>query len=727
MDCYNYKNIKGGIMQIADRFSYNFKAKKSAFSNKKLNPDSDEQTFGSVKINKVSIDNDYSSEFFSCSQVNDSQAVSESGSESESELGSNPGSEAVPLPDDEKTVEEDDDYSSNLVFNTTADIKVPELLIDQILGQDEAVEIVRKAAFQRRHVMMIGTPGTGKSLLAKAMAELLPREELEDIMVYPNIEDNNNPKIRRVPAGKGREIVAAHKMESQKKSQTKNMIILFLVLGILVYSFYTGNLLWGIFISLLFLVFSKQFISRDETMIPKILVSNYNKQHAPYIDATAAHAGALLGDVRHDPFQSGGLETPAHDRVEAGDIHKSHRGVLFIDEINTLGIESQQSLLTALQDKEYAITGQSERSSGALVKTEPVPCDFIMVAAGNLDALEKMHPALRSRIKGYGYEVYMKDSIEDTKENRDKYVRFVAQEVMRDGHIPHFDQGAVREIIREAKRRSGRKGHLTLKLRDLGGLVRVSGDLARADGSTIVTNDHVLRAKRSSRSIEQQYADRYLERKKDYESFHRAGNLIGRVNGLAVIGGDSGIVLPIAAAVTPAISGTQGHIYATGQLKVIARESVKNVSAVIKRITGKKIEAIDIHIQFVGSYDGVEGDSASVSIATAVLSAYKGIPIRQDVAMTGSLSVRGEVLPIGGVTYKIEAAALAGMKKVIIPLSNIDDVMIEDSYKDMIEIVTVTSISEVLEHALEDSPEKDEFIKRLKEIEKGSINEKFKK
>ncbi|NLI62728.1 MAG: ATP-dependent protease LonB [Methanosarcinaceae archaeon] len=714
-------------MQIADRFSYNFKAKKSAFSNKKLNPDSDEQTFGSVKINKVSIDNDYSSEFFSCSQVNDSQAVSESGSESESELGSNPGSEAVPLPDDEKTVEEDDDYSSNLVFNTTADIKVPELLIDQILGQDEAVEIVRKAAFQRRHVMMIGTPGTGKSLLAKAMAELLPREELEDIMVYPNIEDNNNPKIRRVPAGKGREIVAAHKMESQKKSQTKNMIILFLVLGILVYSFYTGNLLWGIFISLLFLVFSKQFISRDETMIPKILVSNYNKQHAPYIDATAAHAGALLGDVRHDPFQSGGLETPAHDRVEAGDIHKSHRGVLFIDEINTLGIESQQSLLTALQDKEYAITGQSERSSGALVKTEPVPCDFIMVAAGNLDALEKMHPALRSRIKGYGYEVYMKDSIEDTKENRDKYVRFVAQEVMRDGHIPHFDQGAVREIIREAKRRSGRKGHLTLKLRDLGGLVRVSGDLARADGSTIVTNDHVLRAKRSSRSIEQQYADRYLERKKDYESFHRAGNLIGRVNGLAVIGGDSGIVLPIAAAVTPAISGTQGHIYATGQLKVIARESVKNVSAVIKRITGKKIEAIDIHIQFVGSYDGVEGDSASVSIATAVLSAYKGIPIRQDVAMTGSLSVRGEVLPIGGVTYKIEAAALAGMKKVIIPLSNIDDVMIEDSYKDMIEIVTVTSISEVLEHALEDSPEKDEFIKRLKEIEKGSINEKFKK
>lgn len=612
---------------------------------------------------------------------------------------------------------DEDDYSSNLTFTSTADIKVPDLLIDQILGQEDAVEIVKKAAFQRRHVMMIGTPGTGKSLLAKAMAELLPKEELEDILVYPNIEDNNNPRIRRVPAGKGREIVAAHKMEAQKKSQTKNMIVLFLILGILAYSFYTGNLLWGIFICLLFLMFSRQFISRDESMIPKVLVSNYNKQHAPYIDATAAHAGALLGDVRHDPFQSGGLETPAHDRVEAGDIHKSHRGVLFIDEINTLGLESQQSLLTALQEKEYAITGQSERSSGALVKTEPVPCDFIMVAAGNIDALEKMHPALRSRIKGYGYEVYMRESIPDTRDNRDKYVRFVAQEVMRDGHIPHFDSGAVREIIREAKRRSGRKGHLTLKLRDLGGLVRVSGDLARADGAPLVTNEHVLRAKRSSRSIEQQYADRYLERKKDYESFHRAGNLIGRVNGLAVIGGDSGIVLPIAAAVTPAISGTQGNIYATGQLKVIARESVKNVSAVIKKVTGKEIEAIDIHIQFVGSYDGVEGDSASVSIATAVLSAYEGIPVRQDVAMTGSLSVRGEVLPIGGVTYKIEAAALAGMTRVIIPLSNEADVMIEDSYKDMIEIITVSTIAEVMEHALVDGPEKTEFVKKLKGLQ----------
>jgi Lon-like ATP-dependent protease len=456
-------------------------------------------------------------------------------------------------------------------------------------------------------------------------------------------------------------------------------------------------------------------------MIPKMIVSNYQKEHASFMDATGTHAGALLGDVRHDPFQSGGLETPAHDRVESGDIHKAHKGVLFIDEINTLSIESQQSLLTALQEKEYPITGQSERSSGALVKTEPVPCDFIMVAAGNLDAMEKMHPALRSRIKGYGYELFMRESMEDNPENRKNLVRFVAQEVMRDGHIPPFDKSAVDEVIREAQRRAGRKGHLTLKLRDLGGLVRVAGDIAHAEDVTVVTARHVLAAKKMARSIEQQLADSYLERKKDYQLFKKKGGAIGRVNGLAVLGGDSGIVLPIIAEVTPSQSSSEGRVIATGMLKDIAKEAVQNVSAVIKNITGKNVTNHDIHIQFIGTYEGVEGDSASISIATAVISALEGIPIDQSVAMTGSLSVRGDVLPIGGVTYKIEAAAQAGIKKVIIPKSNEDDVLIEEAYKDKIEIVPVTNIIEVIEHSLV-GPEKNRIMEKLQNITNFRLN-----
>ena len=520
---------------------------------------------------------------------------------------------------------------------------------------------------------------------------------MQDILVYPNQEDNNNPIIRVVPAGRGKEIVAHHKEDAKRQASSRNTLLLVLIIGVLGISFISGQFLMGIIaVAFLFMAF-RSLIPKESAMVPKLIVSNKPDSFAPFVDATGSHAGALLGDVRHDPFQSGGLETPAHDRVEAGAIHRAHKGVLFIDEINSLEYQSQQSLLTALQEGVFPITGQSERSSGAMVRTEPVPCRFLMIAAGNLDAMQYMHPALRSRIRGYGYEVYMTETMDDTAENRGKLVRFIAQEVKNDGKIPPFDPSAVSEILREARRRSGRKGHLTVKLRDLGGLVRVAGDLAIKDGSSTTTLRHVLDAKKIARSVEDQMADEYIRRTRDYDLTIVEGTLVGHVNGLAVVGNDGGSVLPIAAEVTPAQGA--GSVVATGGLKEIAQESIKNVSALIKKFSGADIRKMDIHVQFVGTYN-VDGDSASVTMATAVISALENIPVRQDLAMTGSLSVRGDVLPIGGVTYKIEAAAKAGIKTVIIPKSNLNDVLIEDQYADKVSIIPVTRIEEVLRYAL---------------------------
>jgi Lon-like ATP-dependent protease len=645
---------------------------------------------------------------------------SRNGDASIDELGSDVGYDGVDIDDSEVS---DDDLLGGLKIDSTSEIQVPDRLVDQVIGQEHARDVIIKAAKQRRHVMMIGSPGTGKSMLAKAMTELLPKEELQDVLVYHNPDDGNAPKVRTVPAGKGEQIVEAHKEEARKRNQMRSFLMWIIIAVVLGYALLAvGNVLLGILAAgVIYLAF--RYGSRgSDAMIPNLLVNNADTKTAPFEDATGAHAGALLGDVRHDPFQSGGMETPAHDRVEAGAIHKANKGVLFIDEINTLDIRSQQHLMTAIQESQFGITGQSERSSGAMVQTEPVPTDFIMVAAGNLDAMENMHPALRSRIKGYGYEVYMDDTIEDTPEMRRKYARFVAQEVEKDGRLPHFTEEAVEEVILEARRRAGRKGHLTLKLRNLGGLVRVSGDIARAENADAVTRQHVLEAKGRSRSIEQQLADDYIERRKDYELQVSEGYVTGRVNGLAVMGEDSGIMLPVMAEVTPS-QGMGGQVIATGQLKEMAQEAVSNVSAIIKKFSDEDITKKDIHIQFVqAGQGGVDGDSASITVATAVISALEDVGVDQSLAMTGSLSVRGDVLPVGGVTHKIEAAAKSGCKRVIIPAANEQDVMIEDEYKEMIEIIPVSHISEVLDVALEGEPEKDSLVDRLKSITGSALD-----
>ncbi len=602
-------------------------------------------------------------------------------------------------------------------FKTTKDITLSPKLIDQIIGQDEALTIVKKAAKQRRNVLLIGEPGTGKSLLGQALAELLPKEKLVDILSLQNPSDENVPIIRTLPKGKGKELISKARM--QELGSLKNQNILFFVL--LIIAMITpwwirkeyGDIMAAASLigSMIFLAAFVIFMNLGKRMklvksnkTPKLLIDNSEKKKSPFIDATGAHAGALLGDVLHDPLQSGGLGTPPYERLIPGMIHRANKGVLFIDEIANLNQQSQQELLTAIQEKKYPITGQSERSSGAMTRSEPVPCDFILIAAGNFETVKRMHPALRSRIRGYGYEVYMNTTIDDTKENRSNLIQFIAQEVKKDDKIPHFEKEAVLEIIEEAKKRAGTANKLTLRLRELGGLIRAAGDLALEKGSKFVTRNHVLEAKKLARTLEQQLADRYIEDKKKYNVIVTKGKKIGRINGLAVLGGDgyfSGIVLPIESEVT--FGGKKAEFIATGKLGEIAKEAIKNVSAIIMKYFGEDIrEKYDIYTQFLQTAgEGVEGDSASIAVATSIISALKKVPVFQDTALTGSLSIRGEVLAIGGVTAKIEAAIEAGLKKVIIPKSNEKDIILSKENTKKIKIITVETIAKVLKEELD--------------------------
>jgi Lon-like ATP-dependent protease len=612
-----------------------------------------------------------------------------------------------------------------LKYKTTADLKVPKETISQVVGQEHAVKIIKKAALQRRHVLLIGEPGTGKSMLGLALAELLPKEKLQDVISLPNPDDENQPLIKTIAGGKGRELVARNKLESLGEFRFQNVLIIALAIfsmiapwwirsyyksDIMFTAFFLGGMIF-IVAAVLFMNMGKRF--SQKVQLPKVIVDHAKHEHAPFLDATGAHAGSLLGDVLHDPFQTGGLGTPPHERVVAGMIHKANNGVLFVDEIGGLQANTQQELLTALQEGKYAITGQSERSAGAMVRTEPVPCSFILVAAGNYETISHMHPALRSRIRGYGYEVYMKDSMPDTAENQDRIAYFVAQEVKKDKKIPHFTREAVEAMIDEARKMANHKGHLTLRLRELGGLIRAAGDLAHEQKAKFVERIHVLDAKKIARTLEQQIADRSVERKKEYDVIQVQGQKVGRVNGLAVFGSTdsySGMLMPIEAEVTP--GGKEREIVATGKLGEIAKEAVKNVTAIVKKLFGHDIKENDVYVQFLQTYEGVEGDSASIAVAIAIISALKQVPVKQDYAVTGSLSVRGDVLPVGGVSSKIEAAIDAGIKHVILPKSNEQDIVVDKQKLSKIKIITVENIVQVL-HEIIDWKGKESILKRI--------------
>jgi len=199
-------------------------------------------------------------------------------------------------------------------FSNTSEIAVSQSLIEQVIGQDKSVEIIRKAAAQKRNVLLVGVPGTGKSLLAQAMSEILPIQQLQDILIYPNSEDSNNPRVRVVKAGEGKKILEASRFETAKQDDSSRLVSMLLPIGWMVLSTILWQLKWypdvvyaalivvGGFL-LIGVALGGQMRSKDSNTTPKLLVNNVGKKVAPFFEATGSRAGALLGDVRHDPLQ----------------------------------------------------------------------------------------------------------------------------------------------------------------------------------------------------------------------------------------------------------------------------------------------------------------------------------------------------------------------------------------------------------------------------------------
>jgi len=441
-------------------------------------------------------------------------------------------------------------------YDSTFEVKVPKDPFQRIIGQDEAVEIAKIIPIQRRHLLLVGPPGTGKSMIAKAIASVMPKPKYE-ISILDNPQNSEKPIV---------EIRTKEQIENEEKNKKKYGQV---VSPYDVPAFVAERLGFRCKRCGSFSDYNEKIcpICSAEKFFPgpferaaeqsgrpmvattrrsfngksEIIIYERNEEgeivmltqeelkkaedarktkrniivpldRSTFVQATGATETELLGDIRHDPY--GGhqqIGTPTYLRVLPGAVHLAHEGVLFIDELSTLG-EVQRHLLTAMQEKVFTIVGHNPMSSGAAVRVEKVPCDFIFVGATNINDLKYIIPPFRSRIRGEGYEVLINAWMEDNQKNVEKIIQFIAQEIEKDGKIPHADKGAIEEIIKEARRIAKSIDNvdaLTLRLRNLAGVIKLAGDLAKKEESELIERKHILAAVKIGRPIEEQLKEKY--------------------------------------------------------------------------------------------------------------------------------------------------------------------------------------------------------------------------
>lgn len=408
-------------------------------------------------------------------------------------------------------------------------------------------------------------------------------------------------------------------------------------------------------------------------------------------------ADPLMGTV-HDPIYQGAgpLGMAGIPQPKPGAVTRAHGGILFIDEIGELHPIQINKLLKVLEDRkvflESAYYNSEERNIPRHIHEifqNGLPADFRLIGATTRQP-EEIPPAVRSRCMEIFFRVLSPEEIGKIALNAAQRVGFT------------LTPEALKEITTFA-----------LNGRDAVNMVQLAIGIAQGEGRTVLNVEDMEWVVNNSRLSPRP--------EKKIPEFPQ----VGLVNGLAVYGPNVGAILEIEASVMPVEKG-EGHLTITGiveeeevggmgrtlRRKGTARGSVENVLTVLGRLTGESMRNYDIHLNFPGGVP-VDGPSAGVGIATAVYSALKGIPVDNTVAMTGELSIRGLVCPVGGVTAKIDAAREAGAKKIFIPSKNWQHIYKE---KKDIEVIAVTHISEILEKALVETEKWPKPSHREKEL-----------
>ena len=432
----------------------------------------------------------------------------------------------------------------------------------------------------------------------------------------------------------------------------------------------------------------------------KMAASPFNKDSKfVEIDATTLRfdergiADPLIGSV-HDPIYqgAGSLGIAGVPQPKPGAVTKAHGGILFIDEIGELHPIELNKLLKVLEDRKVfldsAYYSSEDPNTPRYIKEifdNGLPADFRLIGATTRSP-EEIVPAIRSRCVEIFFRGLTVEEIRKIALNATNKVGYRISDEGLDIVSRYCTNG--REVIN---------------------LVQLCSGLAINENRDYIKESDIYWVIENG-----QYNPRMERMINDKPE-------IGYVNGLAVYGANNGALMEIEATAKLS-SNSIGSIKITGIVddeelgggeKKIKRKStaycsVQNVLTVLDNIFNLNSKAYDIHVNFPGGIP-VDGPSAGISIATAIYSAIKGVPVNNRVAMTGEISIKGKVKPIGGVNAKILAAKRAGVELVIVPKENLSSITRDI---DGIKIVGVKKIEEVLDVALyeEECIEKESLI-----------------
>lgn len=361
----------------------------------------------------------------------------------------------------------------------------------------------------------------------------------------------------------------------------------------------------------------------------------------------------LLGSV-HDPIYQGARRDMAESGVpepKLGLVTEAHGGVLFIDEVGELDPMLQNKLLKVLEDKRVSFDSsyydENDPNVPKYVKklfTEGAPADFVLIGATTRDPSE-INPALRSRCAEVFFEPLTQADIAEI-------VRQAA------GRLDVDLEEGVAELITDYTT-EGRKAIGVLA--DAFGLALYAQSEGAPTGQrTVLTRSHVLEVIQTSRIAPNAYRKA------------TATAEVGRIFGLGVMG-YMGSALEIEAIAFAARETGKGGMRINDTAGTMTKDSLFNAAAVVRKVTGQELSNWDLHVNIVGG-GRIDGPSAGVALYLAMISAIQNRPIRQDVAITGEVSIRGAVKAIGGVYEKIYGAKQAGMVRVVLPEENRKDV-----------------------------------------------------